>query len=391
LTCGGCAVKLASRVGDGDDGLQQSSQIWYGARSLADWIRAGGPPRRPVRALGWRLRWHAHWFEQNWQAQAQRLQGLEPPRMPAFILGLWRSGTTVLHELLTACTGWSTPRTWQCFHPSTCFLTGPPAAEARVERPMDAGLISTHGPQEDEFALLLLGEPSLYRGFIDPRRLAECAAGLGDAVALASPQTLPRWQLFVRGVAAQSEQRRLLLKSPNHSLRLPLLQAQFPDARFVWIGRHSGEVLASNLRMWRSMSDLYGLWDCPAGTLETFLRAALRACTRALERALQELTRERLCWVDFEQLHADPRGTLQRVLEFLAAGQTAAQEDAGETVAGPPWAARIEQALARIPIHAGERAALPQDDEVARLERLMASARARFGAGGGSGRGPAAP
>ncbi len=38
-----------------------------------------------------------------------------------------------------------------------------------------AGGSQPHGPQEDEFALLLLGEPSVYRGFIDPRRLRECA------------------------------------------------------------------------------------------------------------------------------------------------------------------------------------------------------------------------
>ena len=74
------------------------------------------------------------------------------PVDPVFILGLWRSGTTVLHELVNACGGWVTPQTWQCFHPSTCFLTGPPAHTAAAQRPMDRGLIATEGPQEDEFA-----------------------------------------------------------------------------------------------------------------------------------------------------------------------------------------------------------------------------------------------
>jgi hypothetical protein len=354
--------------------LQQSSQIWYGARALADWIRAGGRPQRPIRALALRLRWHARWFEQNWQAQERELQTLPPAQAPVFILGLWRSGTTVLHELLAECTGWSTPHTWQCFHPSTCFLTGPPSAQAEIERPMDAGRISTHSPQEDEFALLLLGEPSLYRGFIDPRRLAECAAMLRDRAAdIPAATSLPRWELFVRGVAQRHAEQRLLLKSPNHSFRLPLLQAQFPEAKFIWIGRHSGEVLASNLRMWRAMIDLYGLWHCPTGAIEAFLREALRASARVLTRSLEQLPPERLCWVDFEQLRADPRATLQRTLDFLGATPAATPAAAGAS------ATPLERALARIPIHAGNRAALPDDEDVRQFEALMASARQRFG------------
>ncbi len=379
-------VKLnPAEASDGSDELQQSSQIWYGARALAGWIGAGGSPRRHIRAHALRLRWHAHWFEQNWQAQARRLETLAPPKAPVFILGLWRSGTTVLHELLAACTGWTTPRTWQCFRPSTCFLAGPPSEQAVVARPMDAGTISTHGPQEDEFALLLLGEPSAYRGFIDPRRLPECAALLSQSAlsqsalsqpALSQPAesaALARWQLFVRGIAAQSADHHLLLKSPNHSFRLPLLSTLFPDAKFIWIGRQIGEVLASNLRMWRAMVELYALWDCPSGAIEGFLQEAVRVCAQALARSLEELQPEQLRWVDFEQLRLDPRGTLERTLEFLGADGTVGVQ-------------RLDQALAQIPIHAGRRETLTADEDAQRLEKLMAGARQRFGAVSAGGR-----
>lgn len=337
--------------------------------------------------------------------QARRLDALKPAPSPVFILGLWRSGTTVLHELLAECTGWNTPRTWQCFHPSTCFLAGAPRGEAEVERPMDAGRIHTHGPQEDEFALLLLGEPSLYRGFIDPRRLTECARMLQEADAGSSPaETFPRWQLFLRGIASQSATSGLLLKSPNHCFRLPLLRTQFPDAKFVWIGRHSGEVLSSNLRMWRAMTQLHGLWDCPAGAIETFLLEAFRACAGVLARILEEMPRERLYWLDFEQLRAEPQTTLQRTLEFLgvpppegtssapAAGNaptagavpragTGPAAEGGTTAAAIAGAgsASLQQALSRVPIYPGNRAALPDDEDIRRFEALMASARRRFG------------
>lgn len=280
---------------------------------------------------------------------------------------MWRSGTTVLHELVNACGGWVTPQTWQCFNPSTCFLTGAPARTAVMKRPMDQGLIAAQGPQEDEFALLLLGELSLYRGLIDPRRLLECGAASWPGI----DTNLHRWQDFVRGVAA-SGAGRLLLKSPGHTFRVPVLRQLFPRARFIWIGRHPGEMLASNVRMWSAMMGVYALWSCPTGTLERFLRDAVQACAHVLERCLQEMTREQLMWVDFEALQTDPERILRQILQFTAS--TAGRDERAV-------AADIETALATVPIHRGERAAMPQDESVLQLERLMHAARKRFGEG----------
>jgi hypothetical protein len=338
----------------------------FGGWPLAEWARAGGPPERHVRALSARLRWHSYWFENNLRMQTKRVEPVALPKDPVFILGMWRSGTTVLHELLTACTGWLTPQTWQCFNPSTCFLTGPPARQSAAKRPMDHGQIATSGPQEDEFATLLLGEPSAYRGFIDPRRLDESAALLrgGDS------GLLPRWQDFLRGIASAGSGTRVILKSPNHTFRLPLLRALFPRAQFIWIGRHSGEVLASNLKMWRMMMDHYALWNCPPGALEHFLREALSAYTDVLARTFDELQSEQMLWIDFEKLRDDPRDQLERVMRFVQPDRTA---DSGVV------SQKLDQALASVPIHAGTRATLPTDVDARRLEHLMAAARRRFG------------
>lgn len=341
----------------------------FGARALAAWTREGGRPERAPPGYGLRLRWHAHWFEVNWRAQLDRLPRQEPPADPVFILGLWRSGTTVLHELVNACGGWITPQTWQCFHPSTCFLTGPPAGAAAVRRPMDQGVIATEGPQEDEFALLLLGEPSIYRGLIDPRRLREC----GERAWSGNTGALERWQAFVAGIAAERSER-LLLKSPGHTFRIPALRRLFPGARFIWIGRHPGEMLASNVRMWAAMMSVYGLWDCPNDVLHPFLRDAVRACSDVLERCVAEMTREQLLWVDFEALQTDPERVLRQILQFVGSRPGHGDES---------LAADIEAALSSVPIHRGERAALPDDEAVLQLDRVMQAARRRFGEGEG--------
>ncbi len=291
-----------------------------------------------------------------------RLASAPLPLDPVFILGPWRSGTTALHERLAAAGHWVTPRTWQCFNPSTCFSSGPPSHERAAARPMDAGRISTTSPQEDEIALLLLGEPSVYRGFIDPRRLREC----GEQLWSGSKGPLERWQDFLRGLASESPGARLLLKSPSHTFRLPLLRALFPRARYLWIGRHTGEVLASNGRMWRAMLDRYAWWSCPAGELEGFLEDMVRASTAVLGRCLQDLSPSELLWVDFEQLHASPDEVIDRVLRFL--GMRPAE---GASVGA-----------ASVPVHAGSRAPLPNDPWVHELESAMTAARQRFGGAG---------
>ncbi len=350
------------------------AQPLYGARSLAEWVASGGRPRRASPGYALRAWWHAKWFEVNWQAATRRMDAAAAlPEDPVFVLGLWRSGTTALHELLAACGRWAIPQTWQCFNPSTCFLSGPPSEEAVVRRPMDQGRIATRGPQEDEFALLLLGEPSAYRGFIDPRRLRECGRLLWSG----GEGPLMRWQDFLRGIAAAAPGARLLLKSPNHTFRLPLLRTLFPRARFIWIGRHTGEVLASNRKMWRAMMELYALWDCPPQAVEGFLQDMVRACTAVLGRCVEEMPPERMLWVDFEQLHANPREVLLRVLGFIDASPTHDAQAAAQAA---------DRALERVPVHAGSRAPLPDDPDAHELEAAMAAARQRFDGSAGPSR-----
>lgn len=290
-------------------------RLLAGQRELAQWTLQGGNSARAPWAWRMQLRWHAWWFERLSRQQASSLEQPRPRHAPVFVLGFWRSGTTLLHEWLSALPGHAAPATWQCFNPASFLLTGAPSAAAPgVQRPMDTGWIAPHSPQEDEFALLLQGAPSLYRGFIDPRRLADLACEVleGEGAATHAPWVAP-WLTFLAGVEQQASSRRLVLKSPNHVFRLPAIEQAFPGAPWVWIGRPAAEVWHSNLRMWRAMVDTYGLWPVPPGALEAFLDACMAHYTQVLERAVDAEPVSRVQWVEFDELYGDPQALLGRL------------------------------------------------------------------------------
>ena len=80
---------------------------------------------------------------------------------PLFILGIWRSGTTHLHNLLTQDDRFAYPTTYQVLYPHT-FLTAEKWEAPLMgvflprQRPQDNVAMGTGEPQEDEFALCSL-------------------------------------------------------------------------------------------------------------------------------------------------------------------------------------------------------------------------------------------
>jgi len=83
--------------------------------------------------------------------------------------GSWRSGTTLLHELLAMDDQFGAPTTYACFNPHQFLLTRHrlPAATPIV-RPAGDMTILPSSPQEEEFALFCMSATSPYEAFMFP-------------------------------------------------------------------------------------------------------------------------------------------------------------------------------------------------------------------------------
>jgi len=297
--------------------------ILAAGRELTHWLRQGGRPARGARSLLWLYRWRALWLEQHYSLiQSPAGPVAKPTHYPegkglVFILGFWRSGTTLLHELLSEAPNCDAPRTWQCMDPSALLLPGRTSSKIELQRPMDEVVVSADSPQEDEFALMAMGVPSIYRGFLDPRRLQELEELL-DPGFWNEPNAgwLRILECFLSSCSTQGMER-MIVKSPNHLFRYSALSARYPKARFIWILRSPQALWRSNLNMWRAMVERYGLWNAPDSDLASFITKALAAYGDQLENLHRDGFFRGMPVLSYESLVADPDRVMSSLTDRL--------------------------------------------------------------------------
>jgi hypothetical protein len=215
------------------------------------------------------------------------------PERPVFVIGCPRSGTTVVFSLLRA-------------NPSLASI----GQEGHVLWE------SFHHPREHGWASNALG-PGDVRSF-EPRYLA--------------------WT--ISSLAGTRDGRRFLDKTPRNSLRLPYLDALFPDARFVFVQRDGRATVSSLITAWREREHpayvlpvpfhIAGVPDrswhfiLPPGwraydgrPLEDVCALQYTTATEAVLAFRGGLGADRFVDLRYEDLLADPAGQLEHVHQAL--------------------------------------------------------------------------
>jgi len=185
----------------------------------------------------------------------EKVQQTEIKQAPIFILGHFRSGTSLLQDLMSRDENLCAPSVFQCYTP-TYFLFREDYMYSRfnflrVRRPMDRMRISLNSAFEDEFALANISGISPYMGAIFPRQFKEYERFL--TFKRASQEEIDTWKKsclwFYKKVLFRKQDKRLLLKSPAHTARIKLILEMFPDAKFVHISRNPYDIYKSTFQL----------------------------------------------------------------------------------------------------------------------------------------------
>jgi omega-hydroxy-beta-dihydromenaquinone-9 sulfotransferase len=231
---------------------------------------------------------------------------------PLFILGHWRSGTTLLQYLLAQDTEqFAFPNTYQVVNPQT-FLSAEDRNKRRFarlvpsKRPMDNMALSFDTPQEDEFAPCLTSLRSPYLGISFPRR----------------ENHYLRYLTFDSVPEAEVEQWRrafvsFLLKSPPHTARIRILLTLFPGARFIHVHRDPLRVFQSTQHYFDTAMWYTYLQRPDPERLEAGILHRYNLVYDAFFRDQKQIPASHFCEVAFEDLERDPVGQVRFVYERL--------------------------------------------------------------------------
>jgi hypothetical protein len=246
---------------------------------------------------------------------------------PLFILGHWRTGTTLLHEMLILDERHTFPTTYECMEPNHFLLSErllPRLLPFLMpsQRPMDNMKAGWDRPQEDEFALCMLGQPSPYLTIAFPNHPPQ------DQEAF-DPERLPRrarasWKRVFLGFLKRvmfRDPRRLILKSPPHTCRIPTLLELFPDAKFVHIVRDPFVVFPSTMNLWRSLYEGHGLQRPNFRYLEEHVFSTFTYLYDRLEATRRLIPPGHFHELRYEDLVADPIGEMEKLYQALGLGE----------------------------------------------------------------------
>lgn len=260
------------------------------------------------------------WFEQR--RYGIKIASTPVPDDPIFIIGHWRTGTTLLHQLLNLDPNLAAPTLFQVAEPegficSYRYYLPVFATFVADNRPMDNVRIGMNEPQEDEYAMYRITGFSPIERLVFPKDRNYFILD-NECFLPADEKEKEEW-----GGKLHSYFRKLhffhgktiVSKNPFNSFRIKELATLFPNARFIHIVRHPYEVVPSTIHMWKIVHAQNRLNRKGADPeLENVAMGLEKLLTRIeMDKAL--IPCENFYEMRFEELEADPVGECRKIYE----------------------------------------------------------------------------
>ncbi|MDB4671725.1 sulfotransferase [Pirellulaceae bacterium] len=254
----------------------------------------------------------------------RRIRAAKIQDPPVFVIGHWRSGTTLVHELLSLDDRLTAPSTYQVFAPghfliSESWLKTIVGWTLPATRQLDNMATGPDRPQEDEFAICALGAPSPYSSMAFPNLPLQNQNTIDmKGVSKSDRQRLRKAICYFAKALTSRGAGRLVLKSPTHTGRVEFLRSVFPGAKFIHISREPLDVIPSTMRLWRHLDSING-FQIP-NYPEDGLRERVFNTFKKMDEAYEEQASDCLddiCQLKYEDIVTDPVRCLGKAYDEL--------------------------------------------------------------------------
>jgi hypothetical protein len=258
----------------------------------------------------------------------KRIKDTKLAGSPIFIIGHWRSGTTLLHEYLIRDSRFTFADTYACFVPEhfivSRFTVRPIVALLMPKkRPIDNMEAGFDRPQEDEFALVSMGLPSPYRNIIfsnNGLNIDTDYLTLRNVSAEDRKAWLEGLDTFLKTLTFLNPEKRVVLKSPPHTGRIKTILERYPDAKFVHIHRNPYAIFPSTYNLWMRLSKDEGAQHPTGKGMEEYIFDNLNTMYEALEEDVKSLPANQFCEIAYKDLTSAPVETLATIYQTLELG-----------------------------------------------------------------------
>ncbi len=255
------------------------------------------------------------------QKTAAKLKDYSMPEDPVFIIGHWRTGSTFLHQLMSLDDNLVTPNVFQVsavdsFLISEKYYKPIMTKLMQPTRPMDNVKLGFYEPQEDEYALVKLNTGSPLEKMLFPRDNRYFLMGYRDFY----PEEVDKWKFYFNHFCRKLsfiDGKRVLLKNPFHSMRLPLLREMFPNAKFIHIHRHPYAVVPSTIHMWHIVGNENKLKNRSSKYTVEEVSEVMKRLLDYIQEHLKKIPEANKVEVSFDELETDPSGTVKKIYDKL--------------------------------------------------------------------------
>jgi hypothetical protein len=238
-------------------------------------------------------------------------------REPLFIVGLPRSGTTLLHTLLAVDPEHRVPLTWEVMTPS------PPTRDnekRRIQRAISScncfnwlaptfGHVHPVGAELPQECVSLMAPTFMSDQFDAMYYVPSYRAWFFRQDLRPAYEYHHR---FLQHLQVRRNAGRWVLKAPTHMFALPTLLAVYPDAIFVQTHRAPLDAMASVSSLITILRRVFSDVVDPL----TVCREAIDYWSKTLDRFLQErdqLTEHRICDVNYVEIRRDPLAVVRHI------------------------------------------------------------------------------
>jgi hypothetical protein len=251
---------------------------------------------------------------------------------PIFIVGNFRSGTTLLHRLLSKDDSSTSFSGWEIYlAPSVVgrkffrwlmrinYAIGNPAQRIIntfnriVENEADMHKIGLTEPEEDSQVLFHIWSSYNLLAFFPFPKLIKKYIYYDDQVPDEEKENdMNYYTESVKKHVYSHEGRRLISKNPCYSPKVKTLHNHFPDAKFINIVRNPLQVIPSTISMYSKHCQYYGDPETEYSLQETVIEHSKHWYVYP-HQYLKQLPSDQYIRIRYKDLIQDPKGTIEKI------------------------------------------------------------------------------